>query len=147
MKKHRFRREHAEILRKGVCTDSAATLAYLEQQLIKTVNCVINNDFRRFSKELTLCLSYGEYYGIYIPFTALSKDLAACMFFLELDFMSVEFRSELRDSVKREVLAAWNRAVGQVEKMCAESCDVRFEDQLYMIRRIKLFRECEKINL
>ncbi len=147
MKKHRFGLEHAEVLKKGSCIDSEATVGYLEQQLIKTINCVINNDFRRFSRELTLCLSYGEYDGIYIPFIALSKDLSACMFFLELDFMSVDFRRELRDSVKREAMTAWSRAVRQVETMCAESGDVTLEDQLFLIRHVKLFRDCETIIL
>lgn len=92
-------------------------------------------------------MMYNEYDNFHRPFVTLANKLNGCMFFLSLDFMSREFRCELRDSVKSEVGKFWKETYNALYAQCVEQNDVYLEDELFLIKRIKLFRECECIEL
>ncbi len=136
--------EKLQQLRKGCCTDSGATIEYFENQLIKTENILLKNFLREFGKTLEMYLSYCEYDRIYEPFRLLAKQFSACLFFEELRFMSIEFRMSLRDSVIANARDHWKKAIKSIYTSCMESGSVILEDQLYMIKKIRLFGDSEK---
>ncbi len=132
---------YIRLLQQGSCRDADAAIAYLEQQLVLTENVMLKRFVREFRRALEMHIAYGEYDGLYRIFERTAKKLEMCLFFVELDFMSVRFREELRESVQESALQFWNSAVEALYRDCIENHQVQLEDQLWMIRRIKLFRE------
>ena len=128
-----------QLLCMGECITSGESIEYLETQLIKTINIMIRRYIHSFNKELELHMMYNEYDNIYQLFINLSKRFNDCMFFVHLDFMSVDFRNELRDSVIRETNKFWQSMINTMYSHCIEQNSSHLEDELYMIKRIKLF--------
>lgn len=135
------------LLRQGSCRDADISIEYLEKQLIRTENAMLKKYIAKFQSDLMQYLNYHDYDGLYRVFEVLAKRMEGCLFFAELDFMSTQFRRSLADSVRETALTFWNNAVGQLSRLCIEQPDILLEDQLFMIRRIRLFREGEKGTL
>lgn len=140
-------REEMLLLKEGECNDAGATIVYYEDQLVKTENEMMIKFFHRFSDRLSMLMAYGEYEQLFEPFRTLARQLEGCLFFEKLDFMSDEFRQELKNSVIANALDNWRRSVRQIEKACMDGNSTILEDQLYMIRKIRLFSDREKVKL
>ncbi len=128
-----------QLLSMGECVASAETVEFLETQLIKTINIMIRRYIQSFNKELELHMMYNEYDNIYQLFIKLANQFNGCMFFLNLDFMSVKFRKELRSSIIQETKKFWQLMLNTMYSQCIEQNNSFLEDELYMIKRIKLF--------
>ena len=84
-------------------------------------------------------MMYNEYENIYQLFVNLANKFNGCMFFWPLDFMSVKFRKELRSSIIKETKKFWQLMIDTMYSQCIEQNNSFLENELYMIRRIKLF--------
>lgn len=136
-------REEWKLLKNGRCKDIHSTIEYFEHQLIQTENIMIKRYLKEFAKSMNIYLSYGEYERLYQPFRILAKQFAICLFFSDLSFLSLEFRKELRDSVIANATDHWNKAVKNLYTAYIESNSDVLEDQLYMIKKIRLFQNRE----
>ncbi|MBQ8133704.1 MAG: hypothetical protein IJ192_04785 [Clostridia bacterium] len=132
-----------QLLKNGSCSDSHTTIEYFEKQLIKTENIMLKRYLGEFGKTLEIYLSYGEYDRLYEPFQLLAKQFTVCLFFVDLQFMSLEFKRELSRSVISNAKDHWKKAVKNIYTACIESNSTVLEDQLYMINKIRLFGDCE----
>lgn len=135
--------DELQLLKNGRCNDSHTTIEYFEKQLIKTENIMLKRYLGEFGKTLEIYLSYGEYERLYEPFQLLAKQFTVCLFFVDLQFMSCEFRRELSRSVIANAKDHWKKAVKNIYIACIESNSTVLEDQLYMINKIRLFEDCE----
>ncbi len=135
--------EYIGLLKKGTCSDAGVSVEYLEKQLIRTLNIMLTKYITDFNKTLVLYTDFGEYDRLYEPFRTLARQAEKCLFFTELDFMSEEFRRSLRDSVIANTRDHWKRSADSIRNASLEGNSSVLEDQLYMIRRIKLFGEYE----
>lgn len=135
------------ILKSGTCKDADVTIEYLEKQLIRTENLMLKRYIRQFAKAIDLCMAYGEFDRIYEPFRILALQFSKCLFFADLSFMSIEFRRSLSLSVIANAKDHWNKAVKQIYHACLDSNSSILDDQLYMIKKIRLFGDCEKVEL
>ncbi len=136
-----------KLLKAGSCKDASAAVGYLEEQLVRTENVMLKRYIRQFAGNLEMYLAYGEYDQIYEPFRVLGKQFEKCLFFKELEFMSQEFRQSLENSVVANAMDCWNKAVRQIYDACMESNSYVLEDQLYMIKKIRLFGDREIVKI
>ncbi len=137
--KRNVTRTELQLLREGTCTASAGSVEYLEKQLVKTINAMIKRYIHAFNKELEMRGMYNDYDNLYQLFVTLANRLSGCLFFTELDFMSVAFRDELRVSVVGETKRFWKMMTDSIYSQCIDLNSTTLEDELYMIKRIKLF--------
>ena len=128
-----------QLLSMGECVASEESIEFLETQMIKTINIMIRRYIQSINKELELHMMYNEYDNIYQLFINLANKFNGCMFFLQLDFMSVKFRKELRSSIIHETKKFWQLMINTMYSQCIEQNNLFLEDELYMIKRIKLF--------
>ena len=133
-----------ELLRRGRCTDADMLIDSFEKQLVSAVNKMISKYISSFNKNLETCQLYSNsrnVYDIYRIFETLAKNLNGCLFFMELDFMSKEFRSELHLSVTKEANVFWNNMLLNIYTQCTENHNPEMEDLYFEIMCIQLFAE------
>lgn len=133
-------RSEYELLCSGKCEDSARSVAYLENQLIAAINSMLRQCINRFSRELQMYITFGETENIHIPYVRFSQRIKMCMFFRKLDFMSEQFRNELEASVRSETDRFWKSACRGLYDSCVQQYSPQLEDEMHIIRRIRLFR-------
>ena len=133
--------EEYAVLCSGSCEDSAVTLSYFEEQLIETVNVMLLRSIRAFERELGLYSACGEIENLHIPYVRFAGRARKCMFFTGLDFMSERFRKELTDSLRSETERFWKRACRSLYDACTEQHNELLEDELYLVRRMRLFQQ------
>ena len=123
----------------GVCVDSAASISYLEEQLIQTLNIMLNRCISEFNREIRLYADFGEIENLHIPYARFAKRIRKCFFFTGLDFMSKAFRDELTSNLRQEAERFWKQACRSLYNACLEQHNEQLEDEWYLIRRIRLF--------
>lgn len=128
------------LLMQGECVDADRSIEYLEEQLVRTINAMIQRYIHMFNREIDMYASQGDYDGLYLSFCKLAGKFRHCLFFRSLEFMSTDFREELSRSVESELSAFWQRVIRSLYLQCMEQNDFQMEDQIYMIRRIRLFK-------
>ena len=129
-----------ELLCSGKCEDSAQSVTYLENQLIAAINSMMKQCISRFTRELQMYITFGETENIHIPYVRFSQRIKMCMFFRNLDFMSVQFRRALEASVRSETEKFWKSACRGLYDSCIQQPSPQLEDEIHIIRRIRLFR-------
>ncbi|MBE6856253.1 MAG: hypothetical protein IJO99_07530 [Ruminococcus sp.] len=140
-------RDTIELLKNGKCIDSDQSIEFLETQLLITINAMIKRYIDAFRRDLNCYMMYNEYDGFNRLFYVLAKKLEGCMFFVNLDFMSTQFRRELYDQIKLNTEKFWKDTYDSLYAQCVEYNNIFLEDELFLIKRIKLFRECECIEI
>ena len=142
MKCRNLNRSELELLRLGVCMDLAGSLEYLEKQTAETLEVMLNRCYRLFRKDLTDIEIYNDTGALYTAFQKLAGRFSQCSFFMQMTFLPQEFRTELLDALRKEACSFWEKRITDLRKLCMEEGNSELEDQLYLIRRIRLFREC-----
>lgn len=128
-----------EFLHKGECIAFDEMSEFFEKNLIQTINTMIKRSIKIFNKELELYLMYNEYDNIHHLFIELANSFKVTLFFRNFDFLSQNFRLELQNSIIEETTKFWNLVIKNMYKQCVENNNLCLEDELYMIKRIKLF--------
>jgi len=128
-----------DLLSHGSFDGTGAMLTAFQQQMVDTINTVLNKSVRRFVRDLNECITFNELDHIDVLFKRLKKDINRTTFFLELSFLSSEFKSELYKSISDQMIKFWNDTIEYLQHEAFESFNSDLEDALFLIRRIRLF--------
>lgn len=128
-----------EVITFGSFSGTGAMQAALEQQMVDTINVVLNRSVKRFVRELNECITFNELEQAEFLFKRLKKDIHKTLFFMELSFLSGEFKTELYSSISLQMAGFWDETVGFLKRQATEYSNSDLEDAIYLIRRIKLF--------
>ena len=113
--------------------------AALERQMVDTINVVLNKSVKRFVRDLNECIAFNELAQVDVLFKRLKKDISKTMFFLNLSFLSGEFKDELYTSITNQMTGFWDDTVGFLRQQAMDYSNSDLEDALFLIRRIRLF--------
>ena len=113
--------------------------AALERQMVDTINAVLNKSVKRFMRNLNECITFNELAQIDVLFKRLKKDTNKTLFFLNLSFLSSEFKAELYASITVQMTDFWNDTVGFLRQQAMDHSNSDLEDALFLISRIRLF--------
>ena len=128
-----------EVLALGVFSGTSAMQAALERQMVDTINAVLNKSVKRFMRNLNECITFNELAQIDVLFKRLKKDINKTLFFLNLSFLSSEFKAELYASITVQMTDFWNDTVGFLRQQAMDHSNSDLEDALFLISRIRLF--------
>lgn len=128
-----------EVLALGSFSGTSAMQAALERQMVDTINVVLNKSVKRFVRDLNECIAFNELAQVDVLFKRLKKDISKTMFFLNLSFLSGEFKDELYTSITNQMTGFWDDTVGFLRQQAMDYSNSDLEDALFLIRRIRLF--------
>lgn len=128
-----------ESAKKGSFAGTEITSATLRRQLVETVNAVLDKSAKRFIKDLNDSITFNDFLQTELLFHRLKKAIHSTLFFAELSFLPPEFRSELEQSVKKQMSAFWNDIVNFLQEQSREFSNSELEDVIFLVKRIKLF--------
>lgn len=123
----------------GSFAGTEATKTALQKQIVDSVNILLDNSARRFIRNMNESISFNELGQIELLFNRLKKDVKVSLFFESLDFLPGEYRKELSDSVRKQMLDLWNETVSFLYGQSLEYSNSDLEDALFLIKRKKLF--------
>jgi hypothetical protein len=109
-----------------------------EEQLIATINIMLNNRIRKFNKELNFLLNCNETYEVFLTFERLNKSFDECLFFNELRNLNKTFMSELHQSIEKEIYRFWDLAVIQLHKQSIQVGNLELEAIMLEVKKIRL---------
>lgn len=115
------------------------TKAAMQRQIVDTVNTVLNNSIKRFVKKLNESIAFNELSELDLLFWRLKKNTHMVLFFNKLNFLPIGFRTELTNSVKKQMSEFWNSTISFLKKQSIEYSNSELEDAIFLIDRIKLF--------
>lgn len=128
-----------EVLALGAFSGTSAMQAALERQMVDTINAVLNKSVQRFVRDLNECITFNELAQVDVLFKRLKKDINKTLFFLNLSFLSSEFKAGLYASITDQMTDFWNDTVGFLRQQVMDHSNSDLEDALFLIRRIRLF--------
>ncbi|MFI3141605.1 MAG: hypothetical protein R3Y27_04765 [Clostridia bacterium] len=128
-----------KLLSRSKCHVPEPSVAILQDELIKTLNIMLNRCIKDFKKNLQMSLDYSEYENIYNVFIDLAIKIESCLFFSEFSFLGEKFINELSDSFEKQAKVFWCKTINLIYQQCIEDNNLILEDELYMIKRIHLF--------
>lgn len=128
-----------EVVISGSFSGSRAMQAALEQQMVDTINVVLNKSVKRFVRELNESITFNELDRAELLFKRLKKDIHKTLFFMQLSFLSGNFKTELYSSISVQMNGFWDDTITFLRKQALECSNSDLEDAIYLIRRIKLF--------
>ena len=128
-----------EVLSLGSFSGTGAMQAALERQMVDTINAVLNKSVKRFVRDLNECIAFNELSRVDVLFKRLKKDVNKTLFFLNLPFLSSEFKDELYASITGQMTRFWDDTVGFLRQQAMDYSNSDLEDALFLIRRIRLF--------
>lgn len=123
----------------GSFAGTEVTKAALQKQIVDAINIMLDNSAKRFIKNMNESIVFNELGQIELLFNRLKKDVKVSLFFESLDFLPKEYRDELSDSVRRQMLNLWNETTSFLYGQSLEYSNSDLEDALFLIRRKKLF--------
>ncbi|MDE6579160.1 MAG: hypothetical protein K2K41_01325 [Ruminiclostridium sp.] len=128
-----------EALVSGSFAGTDTILSALQKQIIESVNALLNNSSRRFTKNMNDSIAFNDLGSIDLLFDRLKKDVKISLFFESLDFLPREYREELSRSVRDQMQGFWNETVSFLYRQSLEHSNSDLEDALFLIKRKKLF--------
>ncbi|MBQ4066951.1 MAG: hypothetical protein IJD22_04825 [Clostridia bacterium] len=111
----------------------------LKEQIVETVNVMLDRAAKRFIKDLNEAIAFNELCHVDLMFLRLKKEIGKALFFENLGFLGAEFVSELSDSVKKQMSDFWSSTVKFLYDQSVEFSNSELEDALFTVKRIKLF--------
>lgn len=123
----------------GSFAGTEVTKAALQKQIVDAINIMLDNSAKRFIKNMNESIVFNELGQIELLFNRLKKDVKVSLFFEGLDFLPKEYRDELSDSVRRQMLSLWNETTSFLYEQSLEYSNSDLEDALFLIKRKKLF--------
>lgn len=142
-----------DIMKNGSCADtevfdaagmgsfigSELTKVALQNQIVETVNAYLDKCVKRFIRNLNTNIEFNELSQTELLFKRLKKDVAKSLFFTHLSFLPTNFRLELEDSVKKQMIKFWDSTIQFLYDQSLEFSNAELEDLLFLLKRIKLF--------
>ena len=139
--------EQLMLLKKGTCSDFQFSQQYFCVQLEKTVNVILNKSIKSFNRKIKMQQLYHGESHMYSAFVRFENDSGKCLFFMELEFLPRSYREELFQSVKGETQRFIDTACKNIYKQCIKENNTALYDEIRLIKRIRPYREWEKIGL
>ena len=134
-------------LKNGRCSDFEFTGTYFCSQLENTVNVILNRSIKTLTRKLGMYQLYSGCDCIHLLFIQLVKDSEKCLFFTQLQFLQEKYRDELFSSVKGEMQRFLDSACESLKKQAIEENNQALLDEIRLIKRIRPYREWEKIGV
>lgn len=128
-----------EVLALGSFAGTSAMQAALERQMVDTINAVLNKSVKRFVRDLNECIAFNELAQVDVLFKRLKRDIHKTTFFLELSFLSSNFKNELYQSITDQMTGFWDDTICFLRQQAMDYSNSDLEDALFLIRRIRLF--------
>ena len=128
-----------DVLALGSFAGTGTMQAALERQMVDTINAVLNKSTKRFIRDLNECIAFNELAQVDVLFKRLKKDIHKTTFFLELSFLSSDFKNELYQSITDQMTGFWDDTIRFLRQQAMDYSNSDLEDALFLIRRIRLF--------
>jgi len=128
-----------EVLALGSFAGTSAMQAALERQMVDTINAVLNKSVKRFVRDLNECIAFNELAQVDVLFKRLKRDIHKTTFFLELSFLSSDFKNELYQSITDQMTGFWDDTICFLRQQAMDYSNSDLEDALFLIRRVRLF--------
>ena len=128
-----------EVLALGSFAGTSAMQTALERQMVDTINAVLNKSVKRFVRDLNECIAFNELAQVDVLFKRLKRDIHKTTFFLELSFLSSDFKNELYQSITDQMTGFWDDTICFLRQQAMDYSNSDLEDALFLIRRIRLF--------
>lgn len=128
-----------DILARGSFTGTGTMQVALERQMVDTINAVLNKSTKRFIRDLNECIAFNELAQVDLLFKRLKKDIHKTTFFLELSFLTNDFKCELYHSLTDQMIGFWDDTIRFLQQQARDYSNSDLEDALFLIRRIRLF--------
>ncbi len=128
-----------DVLALGSFAGTGAMQAALERQMVDTINAVLNKSTKRFIRDLNECIAFNELAQVDVLFKRLKKDIHKTTFFLELSFLTSDFKNELYHSITDQMTGFWEDTIRFLRQQAMDYSNSDLEDALFLIRRIRLF--------
>ena len=103
-----------------------------------SVSIMLSGCTRRFLRELDRALSDGEPDMAVLLAKRFRRNVAQCMFYRDLDFLSGEYIQTLDEGFENQLQAFWKDFLSQLNKSARDSMDPRMEDMALELRRISI---------
>lgn len=123
----------------GTFSGTEVTIVALQKQIVDAINNILDSSTKRFTRNLNDSITFNELGQIELLFNRLKKDVKLTLFFENLAFLPKEFRNELSNSIKKQMLDFWNDTTLFLYEQSLEYSNSDLEDALFLIKRIKLF--------
>lgn len=112
----------------------------LEDALYDAVNHMVARIMKSFEKEMMDLVEFNETEFFDLILFRLKKNLRACLFFEQLDFISSDIRQTLADDIREELQEHWLPALKKwLYENTLESRSDSLEDMLYLLNKTRLF--------
>lgn len=111
------------------------------QKFAETINEMLNKCIARFLKDLNMLISFNELSDIVPLFVKLRNEVDKCLFFCELECLDKKIKQELEQSIKTQMANFWDDTINFLKRQAFEFSNEDLEDSLFLIRRIRLFKE------
>lgn len=103
-----------------------------------SVSVMLSVCTRRFLRELDRALSDGEPDMAILLATRLRRNVAGCLFYRDLDFLSGAYVRTLDEGFENQLNAFWKDFLAQFNKSARDSMDPSMEDMALQLRRIRI---------
>lgn len=130
--------EYFTHIHKGKVPSDLTLQKIFEQQLIDTINVMLNNRIKKFNKELNFLLSFNETLEVVRLFYRLNQSFSDCLFFHELTPLNTSFKVELHQSIETEVKRFWQFTLNQLHKESVQVGNHELEAIVFEVKKIKL---------
>ncbi len=128
-----------EAAMQGSFTGSELTEIALQQQLVQTVNYLLDSSTKRFIKLLNQNIAFNDLSQTDLLFRRLKKDVNRVFFFENLSFFPEKLRQDLAEQITTQMTDFWDSTVSFLYKQSLEFSNSELEDVLFLIKRIHLF--------
>lgn len=129
------------LIASGSCAEYNGIKGYLHPHIEEAVNMVIANCIKELKRNIVRLNEMQEIDGMNIAFIRFSKKIDASLFFMHIDFLDESFKQELYNEVEKEVYRFWNDLLASIRKNAVSNNNLKLEEELYLIKRIRLFKK------
>ena len=129
-----------EAVTSGCFTGTEVTIGAMQNQIVETVNVILDKSTNQFIKELNESILFCDLSEVDILFRQLKRDIEKSLFFEKMFFLPNTFRNELSEIVKVQMQEFWDDTMDFLYKQSLEVSNSELEDMLFLIKRIHLFK-------
>lgn len=139
MKHSNISDEHIDLICQGTLKGDEQTSQRFRLHIVNLMNDMIDGRTKKFIKQLNLLLEFNELPGVTELFKKFRKDIKQCLFFSRIEWLPMEFRQDLFQSVEIQTSDFLKKVTDYLRNQAFETNNCDMEDTLYQIKRIKFF--------
>lgn len=135
--------EFVNVVSNGSCLEYLGIKHYLHPKIEEVVNVIINTAIYELRSDLNKFTQGNEISGMNVLFKRFEKRVSKSLFFMNIKFLDVEFKNDLKNEIEKQVYDFWNSLLKVIIRN-AGSNNILFEEEIFLIKRIKLFSSFSK---